>query len=99
MLSTFKTYQLALKLYRDCEGVKAPHFIKDQLQRATLSIVLNTAEGSAKPTPKERRRFYSIALASCRETQALLQVLRLDEPFKLSNEVGGCLYRLVHPCN
>ncbi len=85
---------MALALYRKCEQIPAkPHF-KDQLQRAALSVVLNLAEGSAKPTAKERRRFYSIALASLRETQSLLTILDRKEELTLADPIGGCLYRL-----
>ena len=58
--------------------------IKDQLERASLSIVLNLAEGSAKTTAKERARFYSIAYASLRETQVLLEILEQTELLKKS---------------
>ncbi|MCC7440732.1 MAG: four helix bundle protein [Bdellovibrionales bacterium] len=97
MIKKFRTYDLALELYRGCEKVSAPHHLKEQLLRASLSVVLNTAEGSAKPTAKERRRMYSIALASCRETQALIQILNRKELEEVAHRTGGCLYRLVHP--
>jgi four helix bundle protein len=96
MLTHFRTYQLALKLYEACEPIPCPRHLRDQLLRASLSIVLNTAEGSAKPSPKEQRRFYGIALASTRETQALLQILKRTEEFKIADQVGACLYRLTH---
>ncbi len=56
--------------------------------------MLNTSEGSAKPTVKDRKRFYAIALGSCREVQTLLMLLKQDELFQLSDQVGGCLYKL-----
>jgi four helix bundle protein len=96
MLKGFRTYQLSLDLYRGCKAVKAEPYLKDQLMRASLSIALNLAEGSAKPTPKERRRFYSIAYASCRETQSLIQILSRKELEPKADELGACLYRLVH---
>lgn len=69
MLQNFETYQMAKKLYKACEKVKTRNDIKDQLMRASLSVVLNLAEGSAKPTVKDRRRFYSISYASVREVR------------------------------
>ena len=36
--------------------------LKDQFKRAASSIVLNLAEGSAKPTAKDRKKFYYISL-------------------------------------
>lgn len=71
--------------------------MKDQLLRASLSIVLNTAEGSGKTTQPEQRRFFSIALGSLRETQALLQILRQSEIAVLADQLGGHLYRLIYP--
>lgn len=97
MLSRFEVYQLSLELYRRCETVRAPRHLKDQLSRASLSICLNLAEGSGKPSWKEKRRFYSIALGSMRETQSLLDILGRVEERKLSDRMGGMLYRLVHP--
>ena len=97
MLTGFKSYQLSLQLYRECDRVTASHHLKDQLMRAALSVVLNLAEGSAKPTPKERRRFYSIALASAREVQALIEILERRELWAMADQVGACLYRLVNP--
>jgi len=97
MLSNFTAYQLALELYRECEKVHCPHALKDQLTRASLSICLNLAEGSGKMTTKDQRRFYSIARGSCRETQALIQILNRTELTTLSDRVGALIYRLIRP--
>jgi four helix bundle protein len=97
MLKKFDAYQLALKLYEECKTLSPPRAVKDQLDRASLSIVLNLAEGSGKPTTKDQRRFYAIALGSCRETQAMLEILKAEETLKTVDRVGGCLYRLVYP--
>ena len=45
-MQKFKTYQLALKFYRNSQKLhlSSPH--KDQFRKASLSIVLNLAEGS-----------------------------------------------------
>ena len=96
MLAKFETYQLALELYRECQKLTLPHHLKDQLSRASLSICLNLAEGSAKPSQKEKRRFYAIAFGSCRETQALLEIVGERDLHKLSDRIGGCLYRLTY---
>ncbi|MEK6580699.1 MAG: four helix bundle protein [Bdellovibrionota bacterium] len=94
MLQNFRTYQLALNYYQQCEGLSVPTHLKDQLRRAASSIVLNLAEGSAKPTEKDRKRFYSIALGSYRETQAVLQMTCHFELLKESDHLGACLYKL-----
>lgn len=94
-LQRFKTYGLALKLYEQCEQIQSKRYIRDQLHRAALSIVLNVAEGSAKPTIKERKRFYAIAFGSLREVQAILEISKQEQASKLADEVGACLYTLV----
>ena len=49
--------------------------IKNQFERASLSIVLNLAEGASKPTIKDRQKFYNISLASLRECQAIFDII------------------------
>lgn len=71
-----------------------PAHLKDQLKRASSSIVLNLAEGSAKPTEKDRKKFYSIALGSYRETQAILQMTQQHRLLKQLDFLGACLYKL-----
>jgi len=94
MLSNFRTYHLAVALYKSCEKISAPSHLKDQLLRASLSVVLNLSEGSAKPTPKERRRFYSIAFASLRETQSCLTLINRPDELAVADAIGGCLFKL-----
>ena len=96
MLHKFETYQLSVRLYRACEQIKVHGHLRDQLRRSGLSIVLNLEEGSAKPTAKDRRRFYSISLASLRETQALLEIIGRPSELALADRIGGCLYRLTY---
>src|SRR5438105_15606372 len=49
--------------------------VKDQLDRASTSIVLNIAEGNGKYTPKDRCRFFDIAHGSALECAAALDIL------------------------
>ncbi len=49
--------------------------IKDQLERASISIPLNIAEGNGKYTAKDRCRFFDIAHGSALECAASLDVL------------------------
>ena len=96
MLKNFQTYQLAEELFYTCEKLKLRHYMKEQLQRAALSIVLNLSEGSAKPTKKDQKKYYAIAYASCREVQSILSLSKKAEEFALADKLGGYLYRLVH---
>jgi four helix bundle protein len=95
MLKGFKTYELAVQLYRDCEELPAKPHMRDQLSRASLSIVLNIAEGAGKPSMRERRRFYGIALGSLRETYALLDLMREIKLAARAHELGGIVVRAV----
>lgn len=98
-LKTFRTYQLAVDFHRACKTLRLPGYLKAQLLRASSSVALNVAEGSAKPTAPDQRRFYAIALGSLRESQAALDLLATApaEIVALSDQLGGCLYRLTHP--
>lgn len=47
-----------------------------QLVRASLSVVLNIAEGSGKTSDKELNRYFDISLGSLHEVLALADTLR-----------------------
>jgi len=49
--------------------------LKDQLDRAATSIVLNIAEGAGEFSKDEKHRFYRMARRSATETAAILDVL------------------------
>jgi len=97
MLSDFRSYQLALELYREVKGTRGlPAHLRDQILRASSSICLNLSEGSAKPTPKDRARFYHIALGSCREVQTVIQLEQeiLVHLHSKADRLAAHLYRL-----
>ncbi len=50
--------------------------LADQLQRASLSVALNIAEGAGEFSPKDKKMFYRMALRSATESAAL----REEEP-------------------
>lgn len=51
------------------------YVIKDQLNRAALSICLNIAEGSGRHSSGEKRHFYLIARGSVHECVAIIKTL------------------------
>ena len=51
--------------------------LRDQLRRASLSMVLNIAEGASQRSRPQKRRYYRIALGSTTESAAVVDVLRV----------------------
>lgn len=95
-MKNFKTYQLALDFYRDCKKLKiSDRNIRDQFERASLSIVLNLAEGNGRQTEKDRRKFFVIAFGSLRETQCLLELLENQNLIKKADELARYQYQII----
>ncbi len=51
--------------------------LRDQIERASLGVVLNIAEGAGRRSPADKRRFFEMARGSATETAAALEILRL----------------------
>ena len=71
--------------------------LRDQLDRASASIVLNIAEGAGRERAGEKSNFYSIARGSAMESAAVLDVLaaRGAVSERLREEGRGHLIRIV----
>jgi four helix bundle protein len=72
-------YHVALELHCLCSTLVAMlnRIVKDQLERASLSVVLNVAEAAGRRSRRDKARFYAIARGSATETAALLDVLAM----------------------
>ncbi len=98
MLKNFRTYQLAVELYKGVKTLGLKGELRDQLERASLSIVCNLAEGGGKTQTRDRRRYFDIALGSARETQALLGRLEgteMQASQTKADQVGAHLWKLI----
>ena len=95
-MKTFRTLELASDFYQLSEKSLLTGNLKDQLLRAASSIALNLAEGNAKPSIKEKKRFYQIAYASLRECQAIFKISGINDETLLdrADHLGACLYKL-----
>ena len=95
MFKNFRSYQMALSLYRAIKKLSLESALEaDQLKRASLSIVLNLAEGSGKRSEKDRRRFFQISFGSLREVQSLLEILEEEALAKQADQLAGSIWRL-----
>ena len=90
--------KIAVTFYRSCCHLKLPAHLKDQLARASSSIALNLAEGRGKPSIKDQKRFFHIAMGSIRECQTLLVLADLEENQHLVillDHLAASMYRLL----
>jgi len=96
-MKNFRTYDLAVSFYRTTKELELKGDARDQLQRASRSIILNLAEGRARRTLKDQLRFFNIAMGSLRESQALLELENLahHEATKTADKVAAALYLLI----
>jgi four helix bundle protein len=98
-LVNFRCFILSVKFHKECVNARLPHYLRNQLLRASSSVTLNLGEGDSKPTSRDRLKYFHIALASCRECQAGLALLTHPDPklVELADQLGASLYRLCHP--
>ena len=75
-LDTFDAYRVSLDACRACAPIAAQLSanLRDQLLRASSSVVLNTAEGFGSSSRGIKRRHYEIARGSAIECVAILDV-------------------------
>ena len=72
-----KSVDLADKIINLTEEFpKGYYFLTDQLNRSSLSIATNIAEGNGRFTKKDRRNFFIIARGSVHECVPLLEIVK-----------------------
>ena len=100
-----KAFQLNQSVYAFLKGNKTiPTYAKSQLGRASLSIVLNIAEGSAKFSQKDRKNFFVIARGSTFESAAIIDILYAEHEVSIElktqlelgfEEISKMLYAMI----
>ena len=96
-MKNFRTFKIAVDFYHQSQSIKVKSHLRDQLTRASQSIVLNLAEGRGKNTVKDQKRFFYIALGSLRECQAILILENLENTniWNTLDKLGAHLYKLI----
>jgi four helix bundle protein len=77
-----EVYKLTRKLPKEEQYV-----LTSQLRRASVSVASNIAEGAARKSVIERRRFYQISRSSSVEIDTQIEICKLLEYFK-ENELS-----------
>ena len=97
MIHNFRTLNLAIKFYHLSQQLKLKGVLRDQLQRASISIPLNLCEGRGRHTRKDQLKFFHIAMGSVRECQGLLKIAGKETTpcFQVLDNLAGHLYRLI----
>ena len=97
MRQNFRTYNLAVDFYRIARTLRFPTHLREQLNRAASSVVLNLAEGAGRATRADQNRFFSIAFGSLRESQAILDLAENtnSEVAKSADSLAAHIYRLI----
>ena len=100
-----KAYQVNQNVYCFLKKNKAiPAYAKNQLGRASLSVMLNIAEGSAKFSSRDRRNFFVTARGSAFECSSLISFLydegEIYEALKIYlysafDEISRILYSMI----
>lgn len=105
-----EVYQISLKMLDKSVALsdtipRGHKYLSDQLKRATSSISLNISEGVGEYKPKEKARFYRIALRSVSETCSIIQICHrlkmintsgYQESYVTLTRISKMLTKLIH---
>ena len=93
-----RSYKLAVQFYGQAMEVSLPGPLGNQLQRAASSIALNLAEGTGRSGVRDRLRFFTIAMGSIRECQAVIDLKSQkfsQETKRTLDHLAASTYKLI----
>lgn len=88
-----KSKELTLSVYKSFKQIKDFSF-KNQIERASISIMNNIAEGFERQTNKEFKNFLYIAKGSCGEVRSMLSVAE-NLNYLSGDDVGALLEKTI----
>ena len=103
ILAWQKAKELTLGVYR-AFGENRDYSFRDQIQRASVSVMNNIAEGFERKGDREFQRFLYIAKGSAGEIRSMLYLARelkyitedrCSELLELSKEISNMLYGFI----
>lgn len=96
-MKLFRTLDLSVEFYELSEESDVKGNLRDQLLRAASSIALNLAEGNAKNSVKDKKRFFQMAYGSLRECQTIFRLAKIEDQnlHKKADHLGASLYKLL----
>jgi four helix bundle protein len=103
-------YQKALTVYSELDSKvlsikELDRNIKDQLRRASISIILNIAEGSSRFSYADRKNFLVISRGSAFECVAVLDIIASSTKQNFSEiestleEISKILFKMISTLN
>ncbi len=95
-MENFRSLFLAKRFYAAVNGLRLPRHLSNQLRRAAASVVCNLAEGRARPTRPDQRRFFYIAFGSIKECKSILDIGGVGDPVvaDLADHLAAAIYKL-----
>lgn len=107
MIAWQKAKKLTVEIYKCFNGCRDYGF-KDQIQRASVSIMNNIAEGFERLGDKELKKFLFIAKGSCAEVRSMLYLAfdlnylnkeKTRQYYDLSLEISRMISGLIKTLN
>ncbi len=97
-MKKFRIYQASVQFYQGVSKLTLREPLRDQLLRSASSTALNISEGYGRISPRDKKKFYRIALGSCRESLTALELAGIDDPIllDLGDHVAAGLYKLIN---